>query len=217
MVLLSEHPIQISCVSTNSHTVACLVLAARERRIMTHNQIAYFQLEETRRANRANESETARHNTSTESETRRHNQVGEGETVRHNLEQEKISLSSLEETKRANRANEALKSGELDIRQSTLRETERHNKADEHLTAVKNATSGAKDIASAAASTLPVATAAGATVASGVAAASARAGKARKLATKLSKFIPDPPIVIPNFKQIYHPITRSASRSVSET
>lgn len=207
MVLLSEHPIQISCISTNSHAVACLVLAARERRTMTHNQIAYFQLEETRRANRANETETARHNTSTESETRRHNQVGEGETVRHNLEQEKISLGSLEETKRANAANEALKSSEIDIRKSTLAETERHNKEDERLTSLKNTTGGIKDIASAVTTSVPLATAAGASVATGVAAAKGTTTKA--LASGLSKITRQPLIVIPNFKNVYHPISPS--------
>lgn len=47
---------------------------------MTANQLSYWQLQETRRANLAKESETNRANVAKEQETNRHNVVSEGQT-----------------------------------------------------------------------------------------------------------------------------------------
>lgn len=118
---------------------------------MTHNQIEYWKLEESKRSNRANETENKRHNVASEGETYRHNYATEGETNRHNTTTELIDMSKYYESVRSNRANEALTSernsierGKLAetirsnqaseaVRQGTLNETVRHNKASEAL------------------------------------------------------------------------------------
>lgn len=84
---------------------------------MTQNQIAYWNLQETKRSNVsrefethrhnvADETETNRHNVRTENETSRHNLVGERETNRHNLASESFNISQLQEAYRHNVATE---------------------------------------------------------------------------------------------------------------
>lgn len=87
---------------------------------MTHNQINYWNLQETKRSNVANEKETNRHNVATETETNR-----------HNVATERIDLGKLSETQRHNLATEGLTGRELDIKQGTLNETIRSNQARE--------------------------------------------------------------------------------------
>lgn len=73
---------------------------------MTRNQLAYWQLEEAKRSNRANEQETNRSNIARETETNRHNVVSEQETERHNRAMETFNLKQLDEQMRANQAHE---------------------------------------------------------------------------------------------------------------
>lgn len=80
---------------------------------MTHNQIEYWKLQESKRNNLA-----------TERETRRHNVVGEGETYRSNVAKETISAGTLAENTRHNKASES--------------ETYRHNAAAENETTRSN-------------------------------------------------------------------------------
>lgn len=89
---------------------------------MTANQIAYWNLQETKRSNLAKESETSRHNLATEGkdlatlqETSAHNRATEsiaagqlGEQIRHNVSTETIDISRLNETARHNKASEEL-------------------------------------------------------------------------------------------------------------
>lgn len=58
---------------------------------MTTNQIAYWNLQETNRANLAKEFENNRSNVARETETNRSNLVNEAETRRHNTEGEKLT------------------------------------------------------------------------------------------------------------------------------
>lgn len=85
---------------------------------MTHNQIAYFQAQETQRSNLATEKETNRANLARENEINRNNRAVEAETNRHNLATEY-------ETSRNNRAQ--------------LLEGSRHNYATENNAAMANA------------------------------------------------------------------------------
>lgn len=100
---------------------------------MTHNQIEYWKLEETKRSNRTNEAENKRHNVASEGETYRHNYATEGETNRHNLTTELIDMSKYYETVRSNRANEALTGEKNEIERGKLAETARHNQVSETL------------------------------------------------------------------------------------
>lgn len=110
---------------------------------MTQNQIAYWNLQETKRSNVSRESETARHNIAdetetkrhnvqTETETSRHNLAGESESKRHNIESERFNISQLQETYRHNVAGE-------NINISQLQETHRHNVASEKQDEIANA------------------------------------------------------------------------------
>lgn len=106
---------------------------------MTSNQIAYWTLEETRRANKANETETKRHNT-----------VGEGissaslmETSRHNQATEGVDLGKLQETIRHNSATE-LEANRHNLvgeaqNQQQISESRRHNYATEGISSQANA------------------------------------------------------------------------------
>lgn len=98
---------------------------------MTHNQIEYWKLEESKRSNRVNEAENKRHNVAGEGETYRHNYATEGETNRHNMTTELIDMSKYYETVRSNRANEALTGDKNQIERDKLTETTRSNKANE--------------------------------------------------------------------------------------
>lgn len=104
---------------------------------MTTNQLAYWKLQEDKRANLAKEQELNRSNVARENETKRSNLVGESERersnrrneeiasagnvlnyaankmrndeqVRHNTETEKQAAGELRERKRSNRANEKI-------------------------------------------------------------------------------------------------------------
>lgn len=89
---------------------------------MTQNQIAFWSLKETQRANQARETETARHNVEQEAqgrdtvnESKRHNQATEsfnlsqlGETTRHNIATEQYNISNLSEVRRHNYTTEQL-------------------------------------------------------------------------------------------------------------
>lgn len=99
---------------------------------MTQNQIAYWNLQETKRSNESREKETNRHNIATETEDKRHNTVSEGETSRHNKETERFNISQLQETQRHNVATENLGSMQLN-------ESIRHNTVTEQQNAVANA------------------------------------------------------------------------------
>lgn len=115
---------------------------------MTRNQIEYWNLQESKRANQAKESETGRHNLATESETGRHNQVQEGidlghlnESVRHNRvtesETKRHNVAGEQETSRHNRVTETetnrhnVVSEGIDL--GKLSETTRHNRATEGI------------------------------------------------------------------------------------
>lgn len=116
---------------------------------MTTTQVAYWDLQERKRANLANEGETKRSNLAREAETSRSNRATEGwrdrqlaETGRSNLANEAIKSDQLAETKRSNIANEAIKRDQLFETRVSNRaketENERHNKAVEAETAKKN-------------------------------------------------------------------------------
>lgn len=72
---------------------------------MTGNQIAYWNLVENQRANKAKEAENYRSNVAKETETNRSNLIKEGETNRSNLANEAISRDQLLEQKRNNDLN----------------------------------------------------------------------------------------------------------------
>lgn len=105
---------------------------------MTANQIAYWNLQETKSANR----EVARRNAATEAETNRHNVATEGidisklqETVRHNTQQEGQQQRELAESVRRNVMSEVQRGQELIESARTHRaneaETRRSNVAQE--------------------------------------------------------------------------------------
>lgn len=109
---------------------------------MTQNQIAYWNLQETKRSNVTKERETNRHNVATEKENERHNTVSEGEvgrhnvatereTTRHNKETENFNISQLQESQRHNVASENL--GLMQLNESV-----RHNTVSEQQNAVAN-------------------------------------------------------------------------------
>lgn len=116
---------------------------------MTHNQINYWTLRETQRANRSKELETNRHNLATEDQSRqelveasrsnrareaetvRHNVASESETYRHNAATEAQEANDLLERSRSNRAQESLKRTENLIKQQSVNESVRSNMANE--------------------------------------------------------------------------------------
>lgn len=100
---------------------------------MTHNQIEYWKLEETKRSNRTNEAENKRHNVATEGESYRHNYATETETNRHNMTTELIDMNKFYEQARSNRANEALAHERNTIESGKLSELIRSNKANEYI------------------------------------------------------------------------------------
>lgn len=73
---------------------------------MTSNQIAYWNLQEAMRANRAREIENNRSNLAKERENYRSNAARERENLRSNLRSEQLQSYSLGETKRSNLARE---------------------------------------------------------------------------------------------------------------
>lgn len=76
---------------------------------MTRNQVAYREILETERSNKAREAETSRSNLASEGETHRSNVAREFETNRSNVARES-------ETNRANVAYESLRDAELQQR-----------------------------------------------------------------------------------------------------
>lgn len=127
---------------------------------MTRNQIEYWNLVETRRANAetqrsnlARESETARHNTATESvdlgklaESTRHNVATEGqaglelaEATRSHKASEKNTRVANREARRSHEASEFLQGRTIEMGAKTLAETKRSNKAKEALEFSKQA------------------------------------------------------------------------------
>lgn len=126
---------------------------------MTHNQIEYWNLVETRRHNLAGEGETQRHNVAGEqentrhnkafetieigklNETVRHNTATEYETNRHNVETENIGYGQLNEQVRHNRTTESIQSMDAQTRLEQLRENTRHNKMMETIGATQAASS----------------------------------------------------------------------------
>lgn len=101
---------------------------------MTNNQIAYWQLLETQRANRTREQETNRSNVAQEGLRRQEI----AETGRHNYATEQLSLQDLTEKARSNRANESIKAQSNAIESGKLSETHRTNVANESLKAQAN-------------------------------------------------------------------------------
>lgn len=73
---------------------------------MTRNQIAYWELQESKRANLAKEAELNRSNLAKEEETKRSNLAKETEKVRSNRAEETLRHTGLVETARANKAKE---------------------------------------------------------------------------------------------------------------
>lgn len=135
---------------------------------MTHNQIEYWNLQETKRHNIAGESETNRHNVVGENESSRHNQateaidigklnetvrhntVTEGETERHNRETENIGYGQLNESIRHNTVTESIQSMDAQTRVNQLDETIRHNQAVESIDRTGTTSSAINDISNAA-------------------------------------------------------------------
>lgn len=99
---------------------------------MTHNQIEYWKLQESKRSNVAKETETNRANLASERENERSHRAVEQETRRSNLARE-------DETHRSNVANEGIKKEANVINNAhylrTDSENQRHNLASERLTA----------------------------------------------------------------------------------
>ena len=102
---------------------------------MTANQINYWNLQETKRANQARETEAQRHNVKTEEysagnllETVRHNQAGEQETARHNVQTENAAFMTAAEVARHNKAVENIDANKVKVQQGQLNETVRHNR-----------------------------------------------------------------------------------------
>nr|AVX53789.1 putative ORF1 [Marmot picobirnavirus] len=91
---------------------------------MTQNQIAYWNLVETRRSNQAKERENTRSNTAKERENYRSNLAREQETATHNRIVEANDIRNLQENKRSNQARE--------------RETNRTNLANEDIRRTTN-------------------------------------------------------------------------------
>lgn len=136
---------------------------------MTRNQIEYWSLLETKRANaetqRSNlsrEAETARHNQAAESidlgklaESTRHNTAAEqqagmelAETTRSHKASEKNTRIANRETQRAHEASEFLQGRTIEMGTNTLRETVRSNKAKEALELSKQAETRRANMAS---------------------------------------------------------------------
>lgn len=91
---------------------------------MTHSQLDYLGLQETKRNNLATLAETGRHNQATEQETKRNNLIVSTEQVRSNKENERIGRLNVKQSRKAlseTRRNNLVVS----------KETNRHNKATE--------------------------------------------------------------------------------------
>lgn len=134
---------------------------------MTRNQIAYWELQETKRHNSRTEGqkdvelqEFGRHNVAVEGETTRHNVADESirsgtlsENVRHNRVEESVKQGSLAETVTHNRVVEA-ESNRHNLATETqaaneLRETTRHNVESESINWVNAGANAGRSVGSA--------------------------------------------------------------------
>lgn len=93
---------------------------------MTANQIAYWNLNESKRHNVASEAEANRHNVTTEDETHRHNLVTEQTDISKLQETQRHNIATETEAKRHNEAGEVLQA----IQQQ---EQQRHNQVTESV------------------------------------------------------------------------------------
>lgn len=103
---------------------------------MTHNQIDYWNLQESKQHNRATEREQALSRRSTDRHYQRQDAINaksQEEAARANRAKEGIDISKLLELTRSNQANEALKNIDLNISQQKANEQERSNKQNELL------------------------------------------------------------------------------------
>lgn len=137
---------------------------------MTHNQIDYWSLQESKRHNQqveneasrhnvseeretnrhnietekfniSNLNETQRHNVATEGESKRHNIAAENETNRHNVSTEQQANRELAETNRHNAISEYHQAVDLNVDAGRAAEQQRHNIATEqNATAMTNET-----------------------------------------------------------------------------
>ena len=135
---------------------------------MTHNQIEYWNLQETKRHNVVGETETQRHNVAGETETNRHNvateavdigrlnetvrhnTVTERESERHNRESENIGYGQLNESIRHNTVTEGIQRMDAQTRADQLQETIRHNKAAESIDRLGTTSGSIKNVTDAA-------------------------------------------------------------------
>lgn len=107
---------------------------------MTKNQLQYWANKETARSNQAREQETKRNNMANLAELERHNKALEQGTLSDQELRKYIAeltnafnLSSLDETKRANLANEGIRTVSNNVSWGNLAELSRSNKAREYL------------------------------------------------------------------------------------
>lgn len=135
MVLLQKHQFRSEVVKLAEPTRTRVVYgltgrAGKEVMIMTKNQIAYYDVREKQRNNRATEQLRAQEL----GENQRSNLAKEAETYRSNTTREA-------ETSRSNKANEAINSRRNDItlsyNQYSLAEAKRHNQATEATDAAR--------------------------------------------------------------------------------
>lgn len=103
---------------------------------MTHNQIDYWNLQESKQHNRATEREQSLSRRMTDRHYQRQDAVSaraQSETERRNRATEALDISKLAEQVRSNQANESLKQTDLNISQQRANEVERSNKQNELL------------------------------------------------------------------------------------
>lgn len=105
---------------------------------MTRNQIDYWKLQETKRANAENEAlgkatlaETNRANVAKETENYRSNTAREAETRRHDIEGERVNWATLAESGRHNQRDEELKARANDVSRMQYVVSSRRQKADQ--------------------------------------------------------------------------------------
>lgn len=112
---------------------------------MTRNQLAYWELQETKRANLVKENQNAqqiaeqrRANEARELETFRSNTARESENHRSNLAQENLSHGNLLELTRAHQVNEDIGYRNVGLGYSNLAETSFANRRNEAIRTAQN-------------------------------------------------------------------------------
>lgn len=103
---------------------------------MTHNQIDYWSLQESKQHNRATEREQALSRRSSDRHYRRQDAISsrsQQEAERANRAKENIDIGNLQEKVRSNLASEALKNVDLNISQQRADEQKRSNQQNELL------------------------------------------------------------------------------------